>query len=199
MRQQSRAPDLERVFERLYAATYADLLRFAQRRVDRSHAEDVVAEAFLVAWRRLDELPAEPSGARAWLFGVARKVLLNTERGVRRRQALGVRLADTAGPASDPDNADLTASRLDLARAWERISETHQEVLSLAVFEDLTSSQAAAVLDISPVAFRLRLSRARRALRAHLQHLPTAIPAPPLPTPPAETPGVSERTICDAQ
>ena len=72
-------------------------------------------------------------------------------------------------PAGD---TDPIMNRVDLARAWRLLSEVHQEALSLAVFEDLNAPQAAAVLGISPVAFRLRLSRARRALRLLLDRLP---------------------------
>ena len=168
----SRTADQEQTFKTLYRSIYPDLLRFVQRRADRDQAEDVVAEAFLVAWRRLDELPRAPEDARAWVFGIARNTLLNERRGRRRREALGVRLADPlATPTGDCD-ADLVASRIDLAKAWGALPAGHQEVLALAVFEHLQAPQAAAVLDISAVAFRLRLSRARRELRAHLDRLP---------------------------
>lgn len=167
----SRAPDSEAIFESLYEAVYADLLRFVQRRAHPDHSEDVVADAFMVAWRRLDDLPKHPENARAWLFGIARNVLLNDHRGAERRRALGVRLREIpASPLTDQD-ADLVVRRVDLARAWSRLPEVHQEVLSLNVFEELRAPQAAAVLGISPVAFRMRLSRARRALRRHLDHL----------------------------
>ncbi len=69
-------------------------------------------------------------------------------------------------------------SAVDLSRAWRRLSPVHQEALALSTYEELTAGQAAAVLDISPVAFRLRLSRARRALRLHLDHLPGAAVTP---------------------
>ena len=49
-------------------------------------------------------------------------------------------------------------------------------MLGLAVFEQLTSPQAGAVLGISATAFRLRLSRARAALRAHLDGTPATTP-----------------------
>jgi RNA polymerase sigma-70 factor (ECF subfamily) len=74
-------------------------------------------------------------------------------------------------PCLDAD-ADLVMNRIDLGRGWRLLSEVHQEALGLAVFEDLTAPQAAAVLNISPVAFRLRLSRARKALRLLIEHLP---------------------------
>jgi RNA polymerase sigma-70 factor (ECF subfamily) len=158
----SRAPDL---FVALYQATYADLVRFAQRRVHHSHAEDVVAEAFLVAWRRLDDLPTDLVDARAWLFGVTRHTMMNSQRGAERQRALAVRLAAVPSAAAD---GDLVARQLDLAAAWNKLSALHQEALALAVLDDLAAPQAAVVLGISPVAFRLRLSRARRALRKHL-------------------------------
>ncbi|MFF0267557.1 RNA polymerase sigma factor [Kribbella sp. NPDC004536] len=168
----------EERFVALFEATYADLVRFAQRRVPEPQAEDIVAEAFLVAWRRPDDIPKGPADARAWLFGIARNVILNTHRGARRQHAVAVRLAETTaafGSGVD-DDADLVARQVDLTRAWGRLTEVHQEALALAVLDDLTAPQAATVLGISPVAFRLRLSRARRALRSLLDHLPAPTP-----------------------
>jgi RNA polymerase sigma-70 factor (ECF subfamily) len=164
-------------FSALYQASYADLVRFAQRRVEHSHAEDVAAETFLVAWRRLDDVPDEPMDARAWLFGVARHTIMNTRRGSDRRRALAVRLATISSTATDGD-AELVIQQLDLAKAWNLLSEVHQEALALAVLDGLAAPQAAVVLGISPVAFRLRLSRARRALRTRLDHLPEPTPSP---------------------
>jgi RNA polymerase sigma-70 factor (ECF subfamily) len=172
--------DPEARFRALYADAYADVLRFAQRRVQRSHAEDVTADAFLVAWRRLDDAPTKPGDARAWLFGIARHCLLNTLRGQGRRDALAVRVAETVPPArlADGPDADPVAERIDLVAAWRRLSETDQEALSLTVFEDLTSPQAARVLDITPTSYRLRLFRARRALRRQLDlaEFPSYVP-----------------------
>ena len=160
--------DREDAFRALYGAVYPDLLRFVQRRTGSERAEDVVAEAFLVVWRRFDDVPQHEGHTRAWIFGIARNVLLNAQRGERRRDALGVRLA-TLAEAPHGDVAESTVNRVALAAAWRRLSDAHQEALALAVFEDLTAPQAAAVLGISPVAFRLRLTRARRSLRLHLE------------------------------
>ncbi|WP_307102785.1 RNA polymerase sigma factor [Arthrobacter globiformis] len=168
----SRAPDRADAFRSLYESSYADLLKFVQRRTDPANAEDVVAEAFLVVWRRFSEAPAQESDTRAWVFGITRNLMLNAQRGERRRQSLGVRLAETAPDVFRTSHADLVNSRIDLGRAWALLSEVHQEALGLAVFENLAAPQAAKVLGISPVAFRLRLTRARRALRLLLDHLP---------------------------
>ncbi|MET7280428.1 RNA polymerase sigma factor [Kribbella sp. NPDC005582] len=163
----------EERFVALYEATYADLVRFAQRRVPDGQAEDTVAEAFLAAWRRLDDAPAQLPQARAWLFGIVRNTILNSHRGARRQRAVAVRLAEVA-TTWRPDDAELVARQVDLARAWERLSAVHQEALALAVIDDLPGREAAAVLGITSVAYRLRLSRARNALRGQLDHRPTA-------------------------
>jgi RNA polymerase sigma-70 factor, ECF subfamily len=184
MSQTSRFSDRGHRFRSLYEAVYPDLIRFVQRRAHPDHAEDVVADAFLVVWRRLDELPHSHDDARAWVFGITRNILLNRQRSDQRRRALGVRLTDAATWLRVDPDVDLVVSQVDLGRAWRLLSETHQEVLGLAVFEELRAPQAAAVLGISSVAFRLRLSRARRALRLHLDHLPH----------PAGEPSVPERT-----
>lgn len=162
-------PDREARFRALYADAYADVLRFAQRRVHPSHAEDVTADAFLIAWRRLDDAPRAPDDLRAWLFGIARHCLLNNRRGQGRRDALAVRVANGAPPRLTSGlDADLVAERVDLAAAWQRLSRRDQEALSLKVFEDLTSAQAGRVLGITAASYRLRLLRARRALRRRL-------------------------------
>jgi len=178
MSNQSRAPDREQRFTSLFEATYADLLRFAQRRVHGDHAEDVVAESFLVAWRRLNDLPQRRDDARAWLFGIARGVILNAHRGADRHRALVVRLADVPTGSVTGCDADRIARQVDLSRAWQRLSDVHQEALALAVLDGLNAPEAAAVLGVSPVAFRLRLSRAWRALRLHLNHLPQGASTP---------------------
>ncbi|GAA4108954.1 hypothetical protein GCM10022215_03000 [Nocardioides fonticola] len=156
----------EQRFRAVYDATYLDLLRFLRRRVDAADADDLVADVMLVAWRRLDDVPVDISGARAWLFGVARHTLLNSRRRDDRRDAVAVRLAEVERSAPDGADAhDLVAHRLDLAAAWPRLGAAHQEAIALAVLDGLSAPEAAAVLGIAPTAFRLRLSRARRALR----------------------------------
>ena len=157
-------------FREMYDAAYADLLRFVRRRVHASHAEDVVGEVMLVAWRRLDDVPVDLSAARAWLFGVARNTLQNTRRRDDRHEAVAVRLADARhSPADAGELPDLVAYRVDIAAAWPLLSALHQEAIALSVLDGFTAPEAAAVLGISSTAFRLRLSRARRLLRRHVE------------------------------
>jgi RNA polymerase sigma-70 factor (ECF subfamily) len=160
----------EQRFRALYDAVYVDLLRFVRRRVHPSHAEDVVGDVMLVAWRRLDDVPADASAARAWLFGVAHKTLQNARRREGRQDAVAVRLAEAAPTSAHAGQVpEAVADKADLAAAWPRLSPVHQEAIALAVLDGLTAPEAALVLRISPVAFRLRLSRARRALRRHIE------------------------------
>lgn len=158
------AKALEDRFRSAYTATYSDLLRFVSRRVHPSHAEDVVADAFLVAWRRIADLPQELDHQRAWIFGIARHIMLNQYRTDRRRDALAVRIAQHQPPSAGVD-PEVVALRLDLARVWSRLPATDQEAIALTVWDGLDGPAAARVLGISAVAYRLRLSRARRTLR----------------------------------
>src|SRR3954470_19246687 len=93
----------------LFAAHHDAVWRYAVRRVGAPAADDVVAETFLVAWRRLDAVPAHEL---AWLLGVARKVVSNQQRGERRRARLSLRLAHEPAAAADEPRlgADVPAA-----------------------------------------------------------------------------------------
>jgi RNA polymerase sigma factor (sigma-70 family) len=87
----------EEAFEGLWNAHYGDILAFCLRRLgNRQEAADATADAFLVAWRRSEEIP---ENARPWLYGVALKVVANRRRGERRRSALTEKLGRAAGEA----------------------------------------------------------------------------------------------------
>lgn len=162
----------EERFELLYAEHRTDLERFVQRRVPTPQVEDVVAETFLVAWRRIADLPDE---VRPWLFGVARHIALRSSRSLGRWNALHVRLA-TEPPTPDNDLAHGVATRTDLARAWAKLSPGEQEVLALIAWDGLSPDEAATVLGCRTGTFRMRLMRARRHLLAILDRLPETQP-----------------------
>ena len=64
-------------FNALFASYSSDIVAYCGwRAASASDAQDAAAEVFLIAWRRLDELP-EGDGARVWLYATARKVLAN--------------------------------------------------------------------------------------------------------------------------
>jgi RNA polymerase sigma factor (sigma-70 family) len=175
----------ERRFRRLFDDTERDLVAYAVRRVDRPEdAADVVAETFLVAWRRLDDVPPGHE-ARLWLYGVARRQLANQRRGQLRRSRLADRLraelpAAVAGVMSAEDHR-VAAVRAALAR----LEEEDREILRLTSWEGLTPGEIAAVLRVPGVTVRSRLHRARRRLRTELLRddpATLALPAPTLAT-----------------
>jgi RNA polymerase sigma-70 factor, ECF subfamily len=143
-------------FDRLYRSHGVDVLAYLRRRATPDVSDDGLAETFLVAWRRLDEVPSEP---RAWLFAVARRVLANQRRSARRQSALVDRLIGERpnGYAEQPE-------RDPVLEALATLSPLDQEALMLAAWEGLNSVEAAQVLGCSAVAARLRLHRARRRL-----------------------------------
>ncbi len=172
--------DAEDRFRLLYAEAYLDVLRFVQRRTGPDQAEDVTAEAFVVVWRRMGELPTTQDHARAWLFGIARNCLLNDHRAQRRRTAATIRVAQGGVAAVEGFDEGLV-HRLDVAAAWPLLRAEEQEAIALALWDGLDSRQAGWVLGISAQAYRRRLSRARSALRVLLQEPPGTTVRPLVP------------------
>jgi len=117
-------------FQALYEANYSAILGYARRRAPRDEAADVVADTFLVAWRRISDVP-EGDEARLWLYGTARRVLANRARSERRRNRIGAQLAaQTLLPAQgDPPETDV------VARAFERLRPEERELLALVAWE----------------------------------------------------------------
>lgn len=155
--------DRER-FSAMFEAHYAPVWAFAARRVGRDLADEVTAETFLVAWRRLDVVPA-PAPALPWLCGVARNVILRQlQASARQAKTRELIASERPGPVLE-DDVEHEALR----RAWDQLSDTDREVLSLTVWEELSVRDAARVLNVPASVFSVRLHRARRRLEHHLQ------------------------------
>jgi RNA polymerase sigma-70 factor, ECF subfamily len=142
-------------FEAVFREVYEPLQRYARRRTDASTADDVVADALLVIWRRLDDVP---SGlAVPWSYGVARRCLANHRRSEQRQAHLVDRLvaqrpdeAPPADPVLEESLAELTADDREIVRLW--------------AWEQLPPREIAVVLGITPNAAAIRVHRAK----AHL-------------------------------
>jgi len=158
--------DAEARFRRLYADHGRAVLAYAVRRSsDPADAADVVAETFLVAWRRLIDIPSGDQ-ARLWLYGVARRTLANQRRTERRRVRLAERLrrelpVELAAAAVTPSGGAVMA-------ALGMLAEADRELLLLAAWEQLEPAEIATVLGITRTAARSRLHRARVRLREQL-------------------------------
>jgi RNA polymerase sigma factor (sigma-70 family) len=151
-------------FNRLYREQGRAILAYALRRVaDPEDAADVVAETFLVAWRRFDEVPLGDE-ARLWLYGVARLVVSNVQRSARRRTRLAARLAESLR-TEIATHAAPSGEAAEVLQAMGELGAEDRELLMLVSWEDLAPADAARVLGLSALATRSRLHRARRRLR----------------------------------
>ena len=151
-------------FDDLFRTTYPRVRAYARTMAVPADADDAVAEAYAIAWRRQHDIPRE--AALGWLIGVTRRVLANSRRSERRVAALrtligGERDAHVPDPAEQITDPALRAALLSLA-------PLDREAVLLTAWFDLSSADAAQALGITPAAFRMRTTRARRRLRAQL-------------------------------
>jgi RNA polymerase sigma-70 factor (ECF subfamily) len=144
---------------------------YLSRRAGRQQADDLLEEVWVRAFRSRDRYD-DRSAALAWLYGIARNVLLSHFR------AQHSMAAPDTGPRhpDQPDPWDAVDDRLDarrtvsgLTEAVAALSDEDREVLLLVAWEQLTSAEVAVVLDIPPGTARSRLHRARVQLRGCLE------------------------------
>jgi RNA polymerase sigma-70 factor (ECF subfamily) len=144
------------------------LLGYALRRTATpADAADVVAETMLTAWRRIGVVPDEPE-AILWLYGVARNVIANGDRTLRRQRRLAEKLRSQLDDVLvDPPVADPVLAA-QVTAAMKSLTPVEHEVLTLTATEQLSPAEIAVVLDMKQNTVRTHLHRARRKLRAAL-------------------------------
>ena len=162
-------------FEELFEAHYWAVRAYVLRRAASSVVDDVVAETFLITWRRLGSVGDDPL---PWILGVARRLLANYYRAERRRSALLVRLQSLVGPVLVWE-APASMS-VQLASAMTALSATEREALLLVAWEGLEPGRAAQVAGCSSGAFRARLHRARQRVSNALEQGSDCPPHPPI-------------------
>lgn len=162
-----------------FAALYRDhvggVTGFVARRLTSpSEVADVVAATFLIALERSDTYDRAKGDPAGWLLGIAANLLANQRRRAVREQLARARL--DARALLSPDDIEALVARMDasaeamrLRSAMEVLSEPYREVLLLAGESSLSPAAAAKALGITPTTYRVRLSRARRALRRVMQ------------------------------
>jgi RNA polymerase sigma factor (sigma-70 family) len=158
--------DRAELFRATYEENYLPILGYALRRSSTpDDAADVVAETFLVLWRRFDSAPPADE-VRPWLYGIARNVIANKQRATRRHERLRARLnAEVNSPRGggwDP-GSDL------VFRALNELSPRDRELLRLAAWEGLTPRELSLTLGCTVNAAKIRLHRARRRLAHQLE------------------------------
>ena len=164
----TRETDRCRRFDALFESYGPDIVSYCSWRAGSSpDAEDAVADVFLTAWRRLDELP-KGDAARVWLYATARRVIADQRRSRRRRVALHDRLEENVVPAVEGEDGGEEPLVHEALRA---LGPRDREVLLLAEWEGLRPAEIARVLGCLTVTARGRLHRARRRFRSAFEEL----------------------------
>jgi RNA polymerase sigma-70 factor, ECF subfamily len=158
---EQRTKRFEAMFDQFARRVYA----YVARRSDGDTADEVVAEAFLIAWRKLDSIPDEPL---PWLINVAGKVLANRRRSGERRAAFLAALAGRLRAARASNPLDEVPTRLAVRQALTRLSPVEREAISLVAWDGLDVREAARAAGCSRATFSVRLHRARRRLMKDL-------------------------------
>ncbi len=152
-------------FRALFDAHHRTLLAYCMRRLPVEDANEAVAEIFLVALRRPDQVPGRDE-ALLWLYGVARNVVRNLQRSGRRSMALAVRHAALA--VEDVDGPEVVVLRNEAQRevlaAISALRPDDQELVRLKVWEGLSNEAIGTILGITHRAVEARYTRALKKL-----------------------------------
>ena len=167
-------PEAMERFQALYADHHAAVYAYAVSRAGRQLADEVVSETFLVAWRRLAEVPAQ---ALPWLLTVARNTACSQFRGSAKQRSISAELRAwvTEAELSAPDVADEVAERTAVLAALAALPEADRELLTLVAWHGLKPAEAARVVGCSTAAYFVRLHRARRRLERAMADPPERV------------------------
>jgi RNA polymerase sigma-70 factor, ECF subfamily len=156
----------------LYNEHAGALWRYALRLTgDQARAEDVVQETLLRAWQHPEVTDDVERSARAWLFTVARNLIIDERRSARVRNESASGDVESVADRAGPDEADSALDRLLLATAMSQLSEDHRAVIRRAYYQGWTTVQIADDLQIAEGTVKSRLHYAVRALRLNLQEM----------------------------
>jgi RNA polymerase sigma-70 factor (ECF subfamily) len=153
----------------LYQAYRAPLMSFVLRLAggDRQHAEDIVQETMVRAWREAGRLDLSGPSLMPWLTAVARRIVIDEHRRKRARPA-------ESGEETPPDlpvddSAADTVLRVAVADALRQLTSSHRQVIHETILRDQTAVQAAVTLGIPVGTVKSRVHYALRVLGAVLE------------------------------
>lgn len=153
-------------FRRVFDEHYEAIARYCHRRLPTSDANDATANVFVVAWRKINQMP-DGEEALPWLYAVARNEVSTTRRSMRRLSALKTKLGGQARhPEAGPEAVIVRNDELrQLLAALDRLSAQDREILRLRAYEHLTMPEISVVLGIGVDAAKKRSTRAINRLR----------------------------------
>lgn len=150
----------------------AVLWRYALRLTgDRARAEDIVQETLLRAWQHPEVVGDTGRSARAWLFTVARHLIIDESRSARYRAQVSSLDRPNAPEQAGPDEVDSALDRMLIADAMAQLSNEHRAVIHRSYYRGWTTAQIADDLGIAEGTVKSRLHYAVRALRLTLQEM----------------------------
>jgi RNA polymerase sigma-70 factor (ECF subfamily) len=135
---------------------------------DRARSQDVVQETLLRAWRKPSVLDEEQGSARAWLFTVARRIVVDEWRSARSRREITV---DEPPEQSEADQVDALLDGWIIAEALDRLTPEHRAVIVECYYRGRSTAEAADVLRIPAGTVKSRTHYALRALRLAMQEM----------------------------
>ncbi|WP_051951493.1 RNA polymerase sigma factor [Actinacidiphila yeochonensis] len=159
-------------FAAFYEQHFDAVLNFVTRRVDSPHlAADLTADVFVAALESAHTYDARRGTPAAWIHGISRNVVNAHFKGrARERQAearlSGRRMLDDQDVAAIEARIDAGRAARGMAADHAALSEPLREVLDLVAVDGLTVREAAHALGITATTARVRLHRARKALRS---------------------------------
>ncbi len=161
----SLASNGEAVFRSLYDRHCEAIHSYFVRRTGSVSAQDLTAEVFLVAWRRIDDVP-RGEDTLLWLYGVAANVAAHQRRSRARNARLEARLRSVPMNGADgPEPQVVRRAEYDsVLAAARRLRPADQEILRLAAWEELPHDQISRLLGCSVAAVDQRLHRAKKRL-----------------------------------
>ncbi|MEV0383747.1 RNA polymerase sigma factor [Nonomuraea sp. NPDC050643] len=163
-------------FAAVFDTHFGEIHTYVAQRLGPDHAEDIVAETFLTAFRKRAQYDPSRAGVRAWLYGIATNLIGKH----RRLEARTLRALGRCAPDGDaPGHEETVAVRVsaqslrpELAAALAALDRRDRDVVLLVALAGLSHDEIAAVLGIPYGTVGSRLSRARKKLRARLGEVP---------------------------
>lgn len=171
MSRDQRADD--QLVHELYAQYGSALLGYVSGLVDgdRQRAEDIVQETLLRAWRHPEVMRDDRRPPRAWLFTVARNLVIDAHRARTARPAElseGV-VDDRPGLADSDGGIDAALLRFELVDAINALSPAHRDALVVVHYQGHSVAEAATILGVPEGTVKSRCHYAMRSLRVLLQ------------------------------
>jgi len=163
-------PSDDQRFRRLFDTHSTGIERYCLRRLGSNSAADAAAEVMLIAWRRIDEVPAGDA-AKLWLYGVARNVVLGAQRSQRRRLRLDAKVVSVGTTTAESPETQLVRNAEDreLLEAMSLLRARDREILELRLWDELSRDEVAQLLEISKAGVDKRFQRALQRLRRSLE------------------------------